>query len=118
MEHRTWLGEARNGVAAGWTVLVAEAVALRLRVTRRAKRSCILKRGYILIIGGTSNGLAEMCPREECAMARREILELYRVLENELWTIRIAMTLDHQLRCCDSDSMDLLNRAAGRALYS
>ncbi len=51
-------------------------------------------------------------------MARREILELYRVLENELWTIRIAMTLDHQLRCCDSDSMDLLNRAAGRALYS
>jgi hypothetical protein len=50
-------------------------------------------------------------------MAHPEILKVYRVLENELWTIRIAMTLDHQLRGCDSESMGLLNRAAGRALY-
>jgi len=50
-------------------------------------------------------------------MLRRDTQQVYRVLEEELWSIRINLTLDHQIRSCDSESMDLLNRAAGRAFF-
>jgi AbiU2 len=50
-------------------------------------------------------------------MVSKEIQQVYGVLEEELRIIRITLTLDHQLRRCDPESMDLLNRAAGKVFF-
>jgi AbiU2 len=50
-------------------------------------------------------------------MVSKEIQQVLGVLEEEVRLIRITLTLEHQLRRCDPESMDLLNRAAGKAFF-
>lgn len=50
-------------------------------------------------------------------MISEGIRQAFGVLKEELRSIRITLTLDHQLRRCDPESMDLLNRAAGKAFF-